>query len=701
MTEDNKYKKILEVALGALSVGVPLAAYVITLPRTITFEDSGQIITAAARLGVSHPSGYPLATLVGQAFTLAPWGRMAWRVNLASAATAAACCLVLFFLLRRLFLEIKAEARVAAAASAAGAAVAFGLSRTFWSQAVVAEAYAVNALALAVVLYAAFNFARGADARFGYLAAFASGLALAAHTSSAIVTLPAAVYLLWRFRRLPSPRALGLALALVLLGFMVYLYLPLRAVQGPAINWGDPRTLVRAYAHITRRMYGGPDVVRLQFLPHHLYELGKFVWRDFVPPAAFAMAAGLFLALKRRARPWGFLALLPLPTGPLATVALVLLLQGHQLPGIQVWYIPFFLLTTPFLGLALFSLATARRPWFRRAGYAAIALAAALPLASNFYWNDYRRYFFAEDYGANFLRTISYRGLNIMFERGSLGTFETAYLKKVEGYRPDHVFVDATGSVYSEYELFAAGRLNPSDPVAAQLWEQEFERGILNSPEQRHIYYSIFREVIASYGYALEPAGMLYRVTRPPVEPRPVSPVWGRYAMRGMAAVEANPGTPRNLAEEWIRDAACKYLTMHAREYFLAGENDKGFAALEAATPVAQGMTESLLELANIYITYAYFEEAIDMYDRAIAAFPRKGIGDDSLRYHYAQIWANRAIVYLYLGDVDAAEASFGESIKAYPDQPNIRRMMQRENMERAAESMAVRREKLTPRERE
>ncbi len=699
--ERSDKKRILVVLFGILSAAAPLAAYVITLPRTITFEDSGQIITAAARLGISHPSGYPLATLVGQAFTLVPWGRMAWRVNLASAGMAAACCLILFFLLRRLFLEIKGETRVAAAASAAAAAVAFGLSRTFWSQAVVAEAYAVNALALAVVLYAAFNFARGADARWGYLAAFVGGLALSAHTSSAIVTVPVAVYLLWRFRRLPSPRALCFALALVLLGFMVYLYLPLRAAQGPAINWGDPRTLVRAYAHITRRMYGGPDAARLAFLPYHLYELGKFVGWDFVPPAVVAMAAGLFLALKRRARPWGFLALLLLPTGPIAAAALVLLLQGHQVPGIQVWYIPFFLLTTPFLGLALFTLATARRQWLRRAGYAALVLAPALPLAFNFSWNDYRRYFFAEDYGANFLRTIAYRGLNIMFERGSLGTFETAYLKKVEGYRPDHVFVDATGSVYREYELFAAGRLDPRDPIIARMWEQEFERGILNSPEQRYVYYSIFREAVASYGYALEPAGMLYRVTRPPVKPRAVSAVWGRYAMRGVAAVEANPATPRNMAEEWVRDATCKYRTMLAREYFLAGEEDKALATLAAATPVARGMTESLLELANIYIMYGHIDKAIAMYDRALDAFPRKGVGDDSFRYHYAQIWANRGIAYLYLGDVDAAEASLRESIEAYPEQPDIRRMMRRENLERAAESLAGREETRSPGEPE
>ena len=685
--------KALDTLFGFLSAAVPFAAYLITLPPSITFEDSGQIITAAAKLGVSHPSGYPLESLVGHFFTLVPFGRIAWRVNLASAVVAAACCLVIFFLLRRLFLELKGEARVAAAVSAAAAATAFGLGCAFWSQAVVAEAYAVNALALAAVLYAAFNFVRTRDARWGYLAAFLGGLALGAHTSSAIISIPVAAYLIWRFRRLPSLRAFFKALALVLLGFMVYLYLPIRAAQGPAINWGDPRTLSRAYGHITRQMYGGPNLERLQFVPFHLLELGKFLWREFAPPAVLAVAAGVVVAFKKRARPWGFLALMLLVTGPLATTALVLLLQGHQLPGIQVWYIPFFMLSALFLGLALFELITRRNAWVRRAGYVALALAVALPAALNFYWNDYRDYYFAEDYGANFLRTIAYAGLNIMFERGSLGTFETAYLKKVEGYRPDHVFVDATGSVYSEYGRFAAGRLDPRDPMAAQMWEQAFERDILTSPAHKNIYYSISREAITSYGFILEPAGMLFRVAKPPLERRPVSPVWSRYAMRGVADVEADPASRRYLAEEWIRDGICKYKLMLARDYYLAGETDEALAALAAAAPIARDITESLLELANIYTLYGYYEEAIPYYDQALEAFPRKGVGDQSFRLHYAQIQANKGIAYMYVGDVDGAEEAFRQSLETYPDQPSVRRMARRENIEEAVRILGVERQ--------
>ncbi len=695
MTEKRINAKTVEVALGILSAALPFAAYLITLPPSITFEDSGQIITAAAELGVSHPSGYPLESLTGQLFTLLPFGRVAWRVNLASAGMAAVCCLVLFFLARRLFLEIAPAARLRAAAAAAAGAAAFGLSRTFWSQAVVTEVYAINAFTLAAVLYAAFNFARTRDARWGYLTAFVGGLALAAHTSSAIVSIPLAIYLIWRFRKLPSLRAGFAALALAALGVAVYLYLPLRAAQGPAINWGDPRTLARAYAHITRRMYGGPNPERLQFLPFHLFELGKFLWWEFAPPAVLAVLGGIVFALKKRAKPWLFLALLLVITGPLATTALVLLLQGHQLPGIQVWYIPFFMLSALFLALALFELTARRNRWVRRLGYAALALAVALPAALNFYWDDYRNFYFAEDYGANFLRTIAYRGLNIMFERGSLGTFETAYLKKVEGYRPDHTFVDATGSVYSEYGRFAAGRLDARNPLAAQMWESAFERDILSSPAHKNVYYSVYREEVESYGYALEPMGMLFRVTRPPLEPRPLPDLWHRYVMRGVAEVEADPASPRHRAEEWVRDAICKYKLMLARGYFLADDADEALAELASTAPIARDMTESLLELSNIYVMYGYYREALPYYDQALDAFPRKGVGDKAFEYHYGQILANEGVVYLYIGDTKAAKKAFRASLEKYPDQPVLRRMLRPENFEEAAGLYAE--QKITP----
>jgi hypothetical protein len=279
------------LAAGALlSVLLPAGVYVLTLAPTVTFEDSGQLITAAATLGISHPSGYPVFALVGQLFTLLPFGSWAWRVNLASAAAAAAACGVFYLLLRRLFRAADAEAGVSASVAAAAAAVALGFGFTFWSQAVVAEAYAVNALVLVATLACVLNFASTREARWGYLAAFLGGLALAAHTSSVVVTVPAVVYLVIRFRKLPSVRGLFLAGALAAWGFSIYLYLPLRAAQGPAINWGDPRTLPTLYRHFTRRMYGGADAARPAVGPSGHVVAYRRPRLDVSPRRAFTVA---------------------------------------------------------------------------------------------------------------------------------------------------------------------------------------------------------------------------------------------------------------------------------------------------------------------------------------------------------------------------------------------------------------------------
>src|SRR5476649_973122 len=65
---------------------ITLGVYLATLAPNVTLEDSGELITAAAKFGVGHPPGYPLWTLSGFLLThLFPFGNLAWRINLQSA----------------------------------------------------------------------------------------------------------------------------------------------------------------------------------------------------------------------------------------------------------------------------------------------------------------------------------------------------------------------------------------------------------------------------------------------------------------------------------------------------------------------------------------------------------------------------------------------------------------------------------------
>ena len=71
---------------GALLTLAWLVVYLATVSPTVSFIDSGELITAVHEPGVVHPPGYPLYTLLGYVVShVLWWGEVAWRVNALSA----------------------------------------------------------------------------------------------------------------------------------------------------------------------------------------------------------------------------------------------------------------------------------------------------------------------------------------------------------------------------------------------------------------------------------------------------------------------------------------------------------------------------------------------------------------------------------------------------------------------------------------
>ena len=254
-----------------VGVGVTLAAfglYLSTLAPTVLEADAGEFQFTPWLPGIAHPTGYPLYLLVGWVWThLLPAGEVAWRMNLLSAVFAALAVGLTYAATRQLAeLTLPAASRLSRIVAAVLAAAAFAVSHTFWSQAVMAEVYALHAMFTALILGLALRLRYGDNGPshgVGKLLAFTYGLSLT-HHSTTVLLFPALALFGWLRRphstdpnlRSRHPfgfaqdrphlrlRSLLPAAMLFTAPLLLYLYLPLIAPATPYATLRLSRTQV-------------------------------------------------------------------------------------------------------------------------------------------------------------------------------------------------------------------------------------------------------------------------------------------------------------------------------------------------------------------------------------------------------------------------------------------------------------------------
>jgi hypothetical protein len=225
-----------------VAFGVPFAVYLLTMAPSITWAhdgaDGGDLITAAYTLGVPHPPGYPTYCLLGWLFAHLPLRNVAWRLNFMSAVGAALAALGLC---AAIWEWLQGKQDTGSRHTAAGLCAAWGLSfvSVFWSQALIAEVYAINAAFVSLVLWLSIRVhRRGAPC---VALGLAWGLSMGTHmTSVALLPIVAWALAAARRKRAPGPVYSSWLLG-ALFGLSTYAYLPLRAGRG-AVTWGNPTT---------------------------------------------------------------------------------------------------------------------------------------------------------------------------------------------------------------------------------------------------------------------------------------------------------------------------------------------------------------------------------------------------------------------------------------------------------------------------
>ena len=184
--------------LAAISLFlVTLGLYLSTLAPSVAtiFDDSLELQLACHQLAIIHPTGYPLYALLGKLFTFLPFRDVAYRVNLLSAVAAAWAVTLVYLGLRAI-----ARRRLVAALGA----LALAVSPAFWSQAVIAEVYALNAAFTALAILSVLRWAEspGTNRSWLLLMALAMGLGLAHHRMIVLMAPALVVFILLTVRNI-------------------------------------------------------------------------------------------------------------------------------------------------------------------------------------------------------------------------------------------------------------------------------------------------------------------------------------------------------------------------------------------------------------------------------------------------------------------------------------------------------------------
>ncbi len=153
---------------------ISLVVYWMTAFRTVTWWDNGEYALAAVTLGIAHPPGSLITTLLGWVVTLLPLGipkivSLNFFAGLLGALTVSLACLIAVQLVRKLenhHKENGSRSSIIIGGVAGGLILAFG--ETPWLYAIKFTPYILTALFTSIILLSMLKWWNTSDTKSGY-----------------------------------------------------------------------------------------------------------------------------------------------------------------------------------------------------------------------------------------------------------------------------------------------------------------------------------------------------------------------------------------------------------------------------------------------------------------------------------------------------------------------------------------------------
>lgn len=289
----NLLKKFYYILTGLTAFIV----YLFTLAPSVIQIDTGELAAVQATLGIAHPTGYPLYTIIGFLFSKIPLPFSAiYQLNMLAAVYCAATVSIFTFTAKFILDNIesfgsqqkkasekksrkdkkqKSETKASAkpivglsenvkliSAMLAGLALAF--SKTFWFQSTSVEVYSFHLLLMSLILLFLIKAYVNMDALLNdrklsnwLWFAFFLALGFTNHMTTLLI-LPGVAYLYFNASGFNKKSFIQIGVMLLVFFpviILVYSYFPIRAAQQPFFNWGNPVDWEKIVRHISGFQY--------------------------------------------------------------------------------------------------------------------------------------------------------------------------------------------------------------------------------------------------------------------------------------------------------------------------------------------------------------------------------------------------------------------------------------------------------------
>ncbi len=431
--------------------------YVITIAPSVVQIDSGELATVQATLGIAHPTGYPLFTLIGYLFLKLPLPfTKIFQANLLALVW---CVIGVFLFIKSAFIilsnfshgrdaqkkksksktiaEESTKENIFVITSAVFAGLILSFSKTYWLQSTSVEVYSLQIFLFVLIIYSTLRAYYSEHKLIDWIwVAFSLALGFANHMTT-LLTLPFIAILFFQKEKISiqSFKKITLMLALFIpLLIAFYLYLPLRASTNPNINWGNPINFENLVRHISGKQYQVWLFTSMEAAEKQLGYFLKNFAGEFGYIGALIGLIGIFYSYKHMRKM--FFALIT------TFIFSVLYSINYDIVDIDSYFLLAYIIFSFFIAYGIFKiLFYLKQKYNSKAAITIVLVISLFPLALNFSGVNQSEVYTFEDYTKAVLNSTEKNSIIFSYQWDYFIS-PSYYFQTVENFRADVTVID-------------------------------------------------------------------------------------------------------------------------------------------------------------------------------------------------------------------------------------------------------------------